>query len=166
MIEIVLLPYMAISLAIGWAVFSPFSSIDDFDSISFSKIELVDLLACFLPVTILLSLTLSLLPDESQTPIVLSLVTLFIFVYVVLALGLGLFLLDKMPDATPFQRLILNGIVLPIGSLLTIAWVAIPIFARSYSIFGAILGVFVVVALTLVLRFLSSWSCSKPFLAG
>ena len=54
--EIIVLPYMAISFAIAFAIFSPLNQIDDLHDWSFARIETGDLFAVFLPISGFLAL--------------------------------------------------------------------------------------------------------------
>lgn len=54
--EIIVLPYMAISFLIGWAIFSPLAKIENLKQRKFARIETVDLLAMFLPFSYLLAI--------------------------------------------------------------------------------------------------------------
>ena len=165
MIEIIILPYMAISFAIGWTVFSPFFPLDDLDSLSFARLELIDLFAAFLPVGLLLSLALKLIPKAVLMPFVMIVITTAALLFAAFSLAIGLFLLKKMPKTTTLRRMMINGIVVPVGSLLTLAWIAIPIYASAFSVVYAVPAIIVVGLLTLLLRSISNWICNKALLA-
>jgi len=125
--EIIILPYLAISFLIAWAIFSPFAEIDDLHDWTFAKIELSDLFAIFLPCSFLLSLLKWAtagddLPTLAWTLIGASILLLSIFGFVT-----GLFLLAKMNQKPPLKRMAIIGVIVPIGSLLTLAWIAFPV---------------------------------------
>ena len=166
MIEIIILPYMAVSFAIGWAVFSPFSSLEDLDSLTFEKLTTVDILASFLPLCVTLSISLAAIPKDALTALLLTLIAAAIFGFTIMGLAIGLFLLSKLQNTTSLKRIAVNGIVIPFGSLLAIAWFVIPIWASSYSIFMSMPAMLAIPVCVLGLRAISDWTCDRAPLTG
>lgn len=162
MIEIIILPYMAVSFAIGWAVFSPFSSLDDLDSLTFEKLTTIDILASFLPLCVMLSISLAAIPKEAVTTLLLVLIVAAIFGFTIAGLAIGLFLLSKLENTTSLKRIAINGVVIPFGSQLAIAWFVIPIWASSYSIFMSMPAMLAIPICVLGLRAISDWTCNRP----
>jgi len=162
MIEIIILPYMAVSFAIGWAVFSPFSSLEDLDSLTFEKLTTIDILASFLPLCVMLSLALAANPKEASSTLLLVLLGVAILGFTIGGLAIGLFLLSKLQNVTSLKRIAINGVVIPFGSLLAIAWFVIPIWASSYSIFLSMPAMLALPVCVLALRAISDWACDRP----
>jgi len=157
--EIIVLPYIAVSFAIGWAVFSPFLKFDDLSRLSLDRITTSDLLAIFLPLSVLLTVARWTLPEDAVSVWVLLLIGVLILGFAFLALVAGLFLLDKMGATNSFKRMAIIGVIVPMGSLLSIAWIAFPFVALAYSVPYAIAATVSVVIVTLLLRGLSEWVC-------
>ena len=157
--EIIVFPYMAVSFAIAWGIFSPFAQIEDLHDWTFAKIQTSDLFAIFLPFSFLLG-AISWTSSTSTVPTVAwSLIAAAIFLLSLFGLVAGLFLLAKMNRIPPHKRTIMIGVVIPVGTLLTLAWIALPIFASLGSILFAIPATIAVVPVTLALRVLSCWVC-------
>lgn len=159
--EIIVFPYMAISFAIAWAIFSPFAQLDDLQKWSFARIETIDLLAVFLPMSLLWAAVRAMTPDEY-----LSLPLLVVLASAILSLTLfgflaGLFIIAKMQPPPAIKRMALIGIILPLGSLLTVAWIGLPLLAFAGSFLYAIPAIISVVPVTLGLRGLSGWVCQS-----
>ena len=157
--EIIVLPYMVISFSIAWAVFSPFADVDGLHEWSFSKIETIDLLAIFLPACCLLAVFKLTVPSGTLSMPILGLIALFIVLFALSGLVVGLFLLAKMRRTSSFKRMAVIGIIVPLGSLLTIAWIGLPLVAFAGSVIFAIPATVAVVPLTWGLRVLSRWVC-------
>ena len=150
---------MAISFFIAWAVFSPFAEIDDLHNWTFSKIETSDLFAIFLPCGFLLALVRWVVPVVQLPALAWALSAGAILRLSVLGFVTGLFLLAKMNRKPALKRMAIIGIVIPIGSLLTLAWIAIPFFAFASSMFYAIPATAAIAPITLALRWLNTWAC-------
>ena len=161
MIEIILLPYMAVSFFIGWAVFSPFSTLKDLDSMTFDNLQTVDLLAIFIPMSVLLSVAQSAIPRGGSYTLMMVLLAAGMLLFSVVALATGLFLLSKLPQSTPLKRLAINGVILPFGTLLSLAWFVIPIWAGSYSIPYSMPAVLIIIFFAFILRQISYWTCGE-----
>jgi len=157
--EIIILPYMAISFFIAWAIFSPFAEIEDLHDWTFSKIETVDLFAVFLPVCFLLALIQWAAPTDSLPALAWTLIMAAILILSISGFAIGLFLLAKMKPKPPLKRMAIIGVIVPIGSLLTLAWIAFPLFAFARSMFYAMPATLAIVPATLALRWLSGWAC-------
>lgn len=164
--EIILLPYMAISFSIAWAIFSPFAKIDDLQEWTFARIETSDLFAIFLPLSFLWAVVKWTTPDDVLSVPVLAFFGTAIFLLTFFGLVAGLFLLAKMYRTPPVKRMAVIGIIMPLGSLLTIAWIALPMLAYAGSILYAIPAILSVVPATLALRGLSGWVCENTIAAG
>ena len=159
--EIIVLPYMAISFSIGWAIFSPFAQLEEILDLTFSKVETSDLFGLFLPISFLLAAaTWTTTADVFEFWVVLV-VTSGIVLFAFSSLLLGLFLFSKMSQPSPLRRMVVIGIIIPFGSLLSIAWFLLPLVAFSTSVFMAIPGTLMIVPATLGLRTLSWWACKK-----
>ena len=157
MFEIFIPFYMAISCLIAWMVFSPFAFLDGTQSRKFAKIKTCDLLAVFLP----LSGTLSLLTKPSG-----GISVWFVLLVVSTALILsgfsllaGLYLFEKMAAISAAKRIAVIGIIIPFGSSLTLAWVALPIYAFALSVHLAVPSLIAVAVMTTLLRIVSIWVC-------
>lgn len=161
MMEIVILPYMAISFIIGWAIFSPFADLEGLDAWTFAPIEMSDLFGVFVPVSLLFSWATWTFQTANVALVGWSIVASAIFLFAFLGFALGLYLLAKMKQTAPLKRMTLIGIVIPLGSLLTVTWFAIPVFAMASSIAYAIPATVALVPITLALRCLSNWVCSS-----
>jgi len=81
-------------------------------------------------------------------------------------LMLSLFLWDKMETQNSAKRMTLVGIVIPVGFTLTMAWVALPLYALGQSLLLAIPAMPSIAIITLVLRGLSLWICRSESLAS
>ena len=160
--EIIILPYMAISFFIGWAIFSPFADLEGLDTWTFAPMEISDLLGVFVPVSLLFACATWVLKTANIAAMGWSIVATAIFLFAFSGFGVGLYLLAKMDQTAPLKRMALIGIVIPLGSLLTVSWFAIPVVAMGSSFVYAIPAAVAVVPITLALRWLSSWVCSSP----
>lgn len=157
--EIIVLPYIAVSFVIGWAVFSPFSRFDDLGRLTLDRMTTADLLAAFLPMCVLMAIARWAMPPD-QTPVwLLILVGTLIFGFAFSGLIAGLFLLDKMKDKTSLRRMATIGVIIPMGSLLSVAWIVFPFVGYAYSTSYAIPATLAIVILTFLLRWLSEWVC-------
>lgn len=163
--EVIVLFYMAISFFIGWAIFSPFAEVEDLREWSFSRIETADLFAVFLPFSFFLSMILWTIPKESQTVPMVVVAIIGISILALVGFFVALFLLAKMAKTSPAKRMALIGIVMPLGSTLTLAWVVLPLVALANSILYAIPATFGIAIATLVLRLLSDWVCRNNSMA-
>ncbi len=159
--EIIILPYMAISFIIGWAIFSPFADLEGLDTWTFARIEMSDLFGVFVPVSLLFACATWTLETANVAVVGWSIVATGIFLFSFFGFFAGLYLLAKMNQTAPLKRMALIGIVIPLGSLLTVTWFAIPIVAMGSSFVYAIPAAVAVVPITLALRWLSSWVCSS-----
>jgi hypothetical protein len=159
MLEIVVLPYMAVSFAIGWAIFSPMFRLENLDTFSFAKLETIDLIACFVPLCTLLSLTTNAVPYRAGTAYLLVLAFSLCVAFSTGSLVVSLFLLEKMEHRPSLKRMAIGAIVVPLGTLLTIAWVGIPIWAFSYSTLYSMPATLGVAIATFTIRQLCSWAC-------
>lgn len=159
MMEIIILPYMAISFIIGWAIFSPFADLEGLDMWTFARIEISDLLGVFVPVSLLFACATWTLETANVRAIGWSIVASGIFLFAFLGFGAGLYLLAKMKQTAPLKRMALIGIVIPMGSLLTVTWFAIPVVAMASSIVYSIPAAAAVVPITCAFRWLSHWVC-------
>jgi hypothetical protein len=157
--EIIILPYMAISFSIGWAIFSPFAEIEDLQQWTFARIETSDLFATFLPFCLLWPVVTWATPTAYFPVVVLMSIAVTIFMVTLFGFVVGLFLLAKIDHATPVKRMAIIGIIIPLGSLLTLAWIAFPLWAFAGSSIYAIPAVLAVIPITLVFRGLSDWAC-------
>ena len=152
---------MAISFFIGWAIFSPFAFIEDLQQWSFARIEITDLLALFLPFSLVLALVNFTVPKDTFTVPVIALVLGAVTVLALFGLVVGLFLLAKMNRTTPAKRMTMIGVVIPLGFVLTIAWSALPLYGFGHSILHAIPATLGIPVGTLILRGLSVWVCES-----
>ena len=159
--EIIVLPYIAISFVIGWAVFSPFSKFDDLGRLTFDRIATSDLLATFLPLSFSLATFRQIVPADSLSIFVLIFAGTFLLSCAIAGLIAGLFLFDKMERPSSLKRMATIGIIIPLGSLFTLAWIALPLAACVYSVSYAIPATLLVLPATLLLRSLSAWVCSR-----
>ena len=90
-----------------------------------------------------------------------SIVASAIFLFAFFGFFAGLYLLAKMKQTAPLKRMALIGVVIPLGSLLTVTWFTIPVFALASSFAYSIPAAIAVVPITLTLRWLSYWVCSS-----
>ena len=158
--EIIILPYMAISFVIGWAVFSPFSQFEDLKRRKFAKVETGDLLAMFLPFSLLLAIAKWSTSAQALSVLIQVTVTTTILLFALFCLVAGLFLFPKMNRPPSFKRIAIIAIVIPLGTLLTVAWVAIPFLAYAGSFYYAIPATLAILPATLTLRYISIWACA------
>ena len=159
--EIIVLPYMAISFLIGWAVFSPFAQIENLQDWKFARVETSDLFAIFLPTSYLLATVALVTRIETLPWMVLSAIAIAILFLSFFGLVAGLFLLAKIDSASSGRRITLIGVIIPIGALLTFAWIALPLTAFAGSFWYAIPATLIVIPLTFLLRILSGWVCKS-----
>jgi hypothetical protein len=160
--EIIVLPYIAVSFVIGWAVFSPFSRFDDLGGRKLDRTTTGDLLAAFIPMCVLLAVARQAIASD-QAPIwLLMVVGALIFAFALFGLITGLFLLSALDDATSLKRMATIGVIVPLGSLLSVTWIAFPFVGYVYSISYTIPATLAIVVLTLLLRWLSEWVCHNP----
>lgn len=158
--EIIVLPYMAISLLVGWAIFAPFAAIDEFERWSFSKVETSDLLTIILATSFLLAAT-NWLRQAIEIPwFILATIFASIILFVTFTFFTGLFLLAKLEGTPSIKRAAIIGIIIPFGSVLTFGWIALPMLAFTGSGTYSILATLVTVVLTVGLRAMSNWVCS------
>lgn len=157
--EIIILPYMAISFIIGWAIFSPFADLEGLDTWTFARIETSDLMGVFVPVSLMFACATWTLETVNVPVVGWSIVASAIFLFAFLGFGAGLYLLAKMKQTAPLKRMALIGIVIPLGSLLTVSWFAIPVVAMASSIVYSIPAAIALVPITCALRWLSHWVC-------
>ena len=150
---------MATSFFIAWVIFSPFAVIEDLHDWSIAKMETSDLFAIFLPCSVLLALLKWVSPADNLSTLTWALIASTILVISVHGLATGLFLLAKMNRKPPIKRMAIIGVIVPFGSLLTLAWILIPVFAFANSMFYAIPATTAIAPITLSLRWLSSWVC-------
>ncbi|MDA8563657.1 hypothetical protein N9L06_04305 [Mariniblastus sp.] len=163
--EIIVLPYIAISFAIGWAIFSPFSRFDDLGRLTLDRTTTADLLAALLPMCVLMAVARRMISADQSPVWLLILIGTLILWFAISGLIVGLFLLDKMEPKTSLKRMATIGVIIPLGSLLTVAWIAFPFIGFAYSISYAIPATFAIAILTLLLRALSEWVCHNPHIA-
>ena len=155
--EIIVLPYLAISFLIAWAVFSPFAKLDDLHEWTFARIETSDLLAVFLPFSVLLGMVTWATPTVTITALGWSLIAAAIFLFTLFSFVVGLYLLVKMHQTPSLKRMALIGVIIPTGALLTLAWFVIPFAAFTSSILYAIPAAAAIIPVTFALRLLSIW---------
>lgn len=160
MMEIIILPYMAISFIIGWAIFSPLADLEGLDTWTFARIEMSDLLGVFVPVSLLFACATWDLRATNVAVFGWSIVATAIILFAFLGFAAGLYVLAKMKPTAPLKRMALIGIVIPMGSLLTVSWFAIPIFAMASSFVYSIPAAVAVIPITLALRWISNWVCT------
>ncbi|MEM7783267.1 MAG: hypothetical protein AAF939_04330 [Planctomycetota bacterium] len=157
--EIIVIPYFAISCVIGWVIFSPFSAIEDLDDWTFAKVEIVDLLAIFLPIGLLLALSNQIIPFGKTPTVIVVIIASSIFLFAIFSFFVSLFVFAKLDNLAASKRMATIGILIPMGSILTLAWIAIPVvFYASYGFLAAPIT-FAMMPLTIVLRILSAWVC-------
>ena len=159
--EIIVIPYMVISFSIAWAIFSPFAEVDGLNEWTFARLETSDLLAIFLPVCFLLATLKLATPTDTLSALTLGTIAIVIVLFSAAGLVSGLYLLAKMRKTSSAKRMAIIGIIMPLGSLLTIMWVALPLMALAGSILFAIPAAVAVVPLTWSLRILSKWVCDS-----
>ncbi|MEM7455247.1 MAG: hypothetical protein AAF456_12930 [Planctomycetota bacterium] len=162
MIEIILLPYLAISSLIGWAIFSPFGKIEGIDQWSFARVETGDLLAIFLPIGALLGLTNWSMAGNELPKLVLGLILATIFLFALFTFAVGLFLIAKLGKPPSAKRMATIGLIVPLGTLLTIAWFAIPMLSYAESSLYSAPATLAIFPVTFCLRALSTWVCQRP----
>ena len=144
---------------IGWAIFAPFAEVENLDEWSFAKIETSDLLATFLPISFLLATTTWLLQTDMIPPIIVAAIATSIFLFTLIAFFAGLFLLAKMNRPPSIKRMAIIGLIIPLGSFLTFAWVAVPLMAFAGSGFYSIPVTLTIIPITFGLRAMSGWVC-------
>ena len=156
---VLVLPYMAISFVIGWAIFAPFAKLENLRDWTFSRIELSDLFATFLPLSLLFAAASWTVPPEwfSFTAWLLTIGSFIILA--ACGLAAGLFLLAKIEPTSVPKRMALIGLVVPIGSFLTLAWMVIPTVALNYSALYAIPATLAIIPIAWGLRKLGRWAC-------
>ena len=159
--EIIILPYMAISFMIGWAIFSPFADLEGLDAWTFARIEISDLFGVFVPISLFFACANGALKTANVPVIGWSIVASAIFLFTFLGFGAGLYLLAKLKQTASLKRMALIGIVIPLGSLLTVFWFAIPVCAMASSFVYSIPAAVAIVPITFALRWLSNWVCSS-----
>jgi hypothetical protein len=157
--EIIVLPYMAISFSIGWAIFAPFADLEKLHEVTFAKLETGDFLAIFIPFSILMAIAMGVLPKEILSTPMLIVVVASILIFSVASLLTGLFLLNKICEPAFLRRVAMIGIVIPLGTLHTLLWFALPLVAFAHSVFYAIPAALAVIPVTLLFRRLSHWLC-------
>lgn len=160
--EIIVLPYIAVSFVIGWAVFSPFSRFDDVGRRTLSRATTGDLLAAFLPMCVLLAVARQVISADQSPAWLLIVVGALILGFAFFGLVIGLFLLSSMNNTTSLKRMATIGVIIPMGSLLSVAWIAFPFVGYVYSVSYAIPATLAIIILTLLLRTLSEWVCHNP----
>jgi len=160
--EIIVLPYMAISFAIAWAVFSPLSQIDGLDEWSFARIETADLFAVFLPISVLLAFVSWTFPMDQVSVFWIVSIAIAIVLFSLSGFVAGLFVLAKIDHVTTMKRVAIIGVILPFGSFLVLAWIALPLSALAGSILFALFATIAFGAATWILRRLSEWVASCP----
>ena len=114
MLEIFALPYFAISGAIGWAIFEPFFRDVKYESLSPAKITTTDLLATFLPVSVIFSCARWMIPVSFLSASVQAMVVAIAWLFAVIALTAGLFLVPKTFQVTFIRRMAVVGIIAPL----------------------------------------------------
>jgi len=164
--EIIVFPYMAISFFIGWAIFSPFADIEDLDCWTFAKIETSDLFGAFLPISFLLAIFTWRIETNSISVFTWSFVAIASFLISLFGFVVGLYVLAKMKTTSPFKRMAMIGIVIPMGTLLTFAWIAFPLFGFANSIVHAFSATLLLIPVTWAFRVLSCWVCTTSSRAG
>lgn len=157
--EIIILPYMAVSFAIAWAIFAPFAALTNLRQWSFSPIQTSDLLATFVPLSLLLALGAWVDPPAELRAFVWLATIALVVAFAGGGLLGGLYLLAKMESQSVLARMVLIGLVIPLGALLTMAWISIPLVAYAHSMFLAIPATLAIVPMTYGLRALSCWIC-------
>ena len=155
--EIIVLPYMAISFAIAWAIFSPFTQIDGLDEWSFARVETSDLFAIFLPISGLLALFSWSFPVEKVSFFWFASIATVIVLFSLSGFVAGLFVLAKIDRVTTAKRVAIIGVILPFGSFLVLAWVALPLSALAGWVLFALFASIAFASATWALRCLSEW---------
>lgn len=159
--ELIVLPYMAISLLIGWTVFAPFAEIEELDEWTFAKIEISDILAIFLPICAILALSTWLFQATSTSFITMTLIAVTILLFILFAFVTGLFLLAKMDKPPASKRMATIGIIIPLGTVLSLAWIIFPMLAFAGAGFFALPATLALIPITLMLRVMSAWVCKR-----
>ena len=159
--EIIVLPYMAISFAIAFAIFSPLNQIDDLHDWSFARIETGDLFAVFLPISGFLALVSWLGRGDTIPVSWLVLIATAIVLFSFAGFVAGLYVLAKLEKASVAKRVSLIGVILPLGSFLVIAWITVPAMALAGSIYFSIGAAIALVPVTWILRMMSIWVATQ-----
>jgi hypothetical protein len=158
--EIIVLPFMSISLVIAWAVFAPFASIPEMDDWTFAKVQLCDLLAIFVPFGILLMCIMRMGLGQRG-----DLVSGFVFAasfgFTLFSFFSGLFVIAKMASPATLDRVLIIGFIIPVGSFLSLAWVVVPALVfSSYAMYSMPVAI-AIVPVVFLLRQLSNWVCRQ-----
>ena len=161
MFEIVIPFYMAITVLIGWAIYSPFVGAGSSQEQSFAKIQLSDLFAVFLPTGVVLALATSAVPNEKMTFIGTMIVIAGTSFLALAGLLVGLFLLARMSKITVVKRMTMIGILIPASLPLILAWGLLPIYAFAVSIHLMIPATLAIAISTYFLRLISVWICNN-----
>lgn len=159
--EIIVFPYMAISALFAWAIFSPFAVIEGLDEWSFSRLRTGDLLAIFLPIGLALTIGNLILPTARRSTVSLAVLAILAICFGLFALFIGLFLFAKMKNASSAKRATTIAIVIPLGTLLVVGWIAVPAVAYAGPVHYSIPAVIGLVPITWGIRKLSSWVCDQ-----
>ncbi len=64
-----------------------------------------------------------------------------------------------MSRRSTVKRMAIIGVIIPIGAMLSVAWFALPLLASTDSVLYAIPATISVAPVTVLLRYLSGWSC-------
>ena len=158
--EIIVLPFMTISFVIAWAIFAPFASIHGMDSWTFAKIQISDLLVFFAPVCAQFALANWLIELRSASTLEFCFVVGSIFLFSTATFFSGLFVIAKMGNVPTRKRIVIVGIVIPLGTFICIGWVIVPLLAFTEYVFYSIPITLVIIPVVLFLRRLAEWSCS------
>ena len=157
--EIVIPFYMLITALLMWVVFSPFAEIENLDQWSIAKVEISDLLACFLPFAI----SLAIFDQLSANFAVARGFKIYLMGAIALStlasLLAGLFIRSKIERMSPLKRMAMIGFVFPFGLPYSIVWSAPPILAVTSSTQHFLLTLAGTVLFGIILRALSIWIC-------
>lgn len=159
MLEIFALPYFVVSGVIAWAVFSPFFRTTDVDSLSCASVNISDLLAISLPVSIVFLSASWMMPGSIQAFTAQASVLAIAFVFAAIVLITSLYLVPKRFQVTSLKRMTIVGIITPFGLLLTIFWIGLLAWVCVYSILYLFPSMIAIAAATVGLRILGQWVC-------
>lgn len=157
--EIIVLPFLAFSFLIAWAVFSPFSALDELDDWTFDEIQTCDMIAAFLPLSAGLA-TLTSTLNPTKHPAIFCTLLAAVVLFSSFTLFAGLFVLAKMTSTSSAKRMAIIGLIMPAGSFLCLAWIVVPVLAFTAYAWYAIPFTLIFVPIVFVIRKLSFWACN------
>lgn len=159
MLEIFAIPYIVVTGVIGWMIFEPFFRLDESQSLSRSRVTIGDLLACPLPIGVLLVFFRWVTPEDYLTLMVRVLAMLVAMLFAGAAWLAGLYLMPKTFDVPFLKRVVVVGIIAPFGILLTLGWIGFLVWVAFYSVIYVAPALVAIALSTLVLRMLTLWVC-------